>query len=52
MEKALASTAGYKALLVDKETRRMVATVYGKSKLHENNIFTVEVLGAHDGSQF
>jgi vacuolar protein sorting-associated protein 45 len=43
---AIASTTGYKALVLDKETMRILSTMFGRSELAENNVIHIERLDA------
>jgi vacuolar protein sorting-associated protein 45 len=43
---AIASVAGYKALVLDKETMKILSTMFGRSELAESNIVHIERLDA------
>lgn len=42
IEKAISETEGYKALLMDTDTIRVISTVITQSELGENNVFHTE----------
>jgi hypothetical protein len=42
---------GYKGLLLDKETMRIVSTLYGRTELAEQNVVHVECLETPDQNQ-
>eukprot|EP00197_Chlamydomonas_leiostraca_P009713 CAMPEP_0202866444 /NCGR_PEP_ID=MMETSP1391-20130828/7558_1 /ASSEMBLY_ACC=CAM_ASM_000867 /TAXON_ID=1034604 /ORGANISM="Chlamydomonas leiostraca, Strain SAG 11-49" /LENGTH=607 /DNA_ID=CAMNT_0049546387 /DNA_START=64 /DNA_END=1887 /DNA_ORIENTATION=+ len=42
IQAAITSTAGYKALILDKETMKICSTMYGRSELSDSNVMHVE----------
>jgi hypothetical protein len=42
-------TSGYKALLLDKETMRIVSTLYGRTELAEHSVVHIERIDTHSG---
>lgn len=51
IQTAVAATAGYKALVLDKETMKVCVTLFGRSELAENNVVHIERLDQNEGKQ-
>ena len=51
IEHLLDAVPGYKALLVDKETLRIVSTVLTQTELGARDVFCTERLDSHDAAE-
>ena len=51
LQQAVDEAVGYKALLLDKETMRIVSTLYGRSELAEHGVVHVERIETGAGAE-